>query len=110
MISYADLIYNYGNLYLMEESPDDVLYDMDELLDPSILKTVQKSFYGGRYGKEKEAFNPNDEFFYIDGSGSFISVHENNKVDYLLDLIGWDNEDFLEWSRKNYPDDFKDLD
>ena len=110
MMDYEDLIDEYGESYLSDKSPDDALLEMEMIneLFETPLDAIERTFYGGRYGWEKDSFNPNDEFFYYNGYGNLVSVNEYDRADYLLSVIGEDNEDFLEWGRDNYPDDFED--
>lgn len=109
-MDYEDLVEEYGMMYLSNEVPDDALLEMDmidELYD-SPLDAITRAFYGGRYKWDDDSFNPNDEFFYYNGYGNLVSVNEYDKDEYLADTIGEDNEDFLEWGRKYYPEDFED--
>lgn len=92
---FEDMLNDYGMEYLQEEQSDDEPFEMDMLgeiwNDP--LEAVTRTFYGGRYGFDRDSFNPNDDYFRVNayGNGESIPYLE----DYLKDMI--DEESFYDW-------------
>lgn len=92
---FDDMLDDYGMEYLQENDSDDEPLEMDMLgeiwNDP--LEAVTRTFYGGRYGFDRDSFNPNDDYFRVNayGNGESIPYLE----DYLKDMI--DEESFYDW-------------
>ena len=96
---WADLIRDYGRDYLLENYPDDMPMDMDEIETAvsSVTDALTRAFYGGRYGFEMDSFNPNDAWFCFDGNGNLKSIPYLD--DYMEDVI--DEDYFIEWCMNN---------
>ncbi|MBR4407886.1 MAG: hypothetical protein IKT27_06190 [Clostridia bacterium] len=101
---YQSLIDEYGQEYLQEEQPDDQVLTLDDegikiACGDDALNIVQRAFYGGRYRFEQDSFNPNDEYFYMNGYGNMISLQESDLHEYLEETID-SKDDFIEWCVK----------
>ena len=57
------------------------------------MEAVTRTFYGGRYGFERDSFNPNDNWFRVNAYGNGESIPYLD--DYLKDMI--DEESFYDW-------------
>jgi hypothetical protein len=92
---FEDMLDDYGMEYLQEEQSDDEPLEMDMLgeiwNDP--LEAITRTFYGGRYGFDKDSFNPNDDYFRVNAYGNGESIPYLD--DYLKDII--DEESFYDW-------------
>ena len=92
---FEDMLNDYGMEYLQENDSDNEPLEIDMLgeiwNDP--LEAVTRTFYGGRYGFDRDSFNPNDDYFRVNayGNGESIPYLE----DYLKDII--DEESFYDW-------------
>ena len=92
---FEDMLDDYGMEYLQENDSDNEPLEIDMLgeiwNDP--LEAVTRTFYGGRYGFDRDSFNPNDDYFRVNayGNGESIPYLE----DYLKDII--DEESFYDW-------------
>ena len=92
---FEDMLDDYGMEYLQEEQSDDEPLEMDmlgEIWDDP-LEAITRTFYGGRYGFDKDSFNPNDDYFRVNGYGNGESIPYLD--DYLKDMI--DEESFYDW-------------
>ena len=92
---FEDMLNDYGMEYLQENDSDNEPIDMDsfdEYLD-SPWEAVRSAFYGGRFGFDKDSFNPNDDYFRFNGYGNVESIPYLD--DYLKDMI--DEESFYDW-------------
>ena len=92
---FEDMLDDYGMEYLQENDSDNEPIDMDsfdEFLD-SPWEAVRSAFYGGRYGFDRDSFNPTDDYFRFNGYGNVESIPYLE--DYLKDTI--DEESFYDW-------------
>lgn len=92
---FEDMLDNYGMEYLGENNPDDEPFEMEMLNDiwGEPLEAVRRTFYGGRYGFKNDSFNPNDDWFRVNGYGNGESILYLDE--YLKDII--DEEEFYDW-------------
>ena len=92
---FEDMVNDYGMEYLQENDSDNEPLEMDMLgeiwNDP--LEAVTRTFYGGRYGFDRDSFNPNDDYFRVNAYGNGESIPYLD--DYLKDII--DEESFYDW-------------
>lgn len=92
---FEDMLDDYGMEYLQENDSDNAPFEMDMLgeiwNDP--LEAVTRTFYGGRWGFDRDSFNPNDSYFRLNGYGNGESIPYLE--DYLKDMI--DEESFYDW-------------
>lgn len=92
---FEDMLNDYGMEYLQENDSDDEPFEMEMLgeiwNDP--LEAVTRTFYGGRYGLDRDSFNPNDSYFRVNGYGNGESIPYLEG--YLKDII--DEESFYDW-------------
>lgn len=92
---FEDMLDDYGMEYLQENDSDNEPLEMDMLgeiwNDP--LEAITRTFYGGRYGFDRDSFNPNDSYFRVNGYGNAESIPYLE--DYLKDII--DEESFYDW-------------
>ena len=92
---FEDMLDDYGMEYLQENDSDNEPLEMDMLCeiwnDP--LEAVTRTFYGGRYGFDRDSFNPNDDYFRVNAYGNGESIPYLD--DYLKDII--DEESFYDW-------------
>ena len=92
---FEDMLNDYGMEYLQENDSDNEPFEMEMLgeiwNDP--LEAVTRTFYGGRYGFDRDSFNPNDSYFRLNGYGNGESIPYLE--DYLKDII--DEESFYDW-------------
>ena len=92
---FEDMLNDYGMEYLQENDSDNEPLEMDMLgeiwNDP--LEAVTRTFYGGRYGFDRDSFNPNDSYFRVNAYGNGESIPYLD--DYLKDMI--DEESFYDW-------------
>ena len=94
----SELKQEYGQEYLQEKQPDDMIYQMDEIdeLFSSAWDALRGAFFGGRYGYDQDSFNPNDDYFYFNGYGNLVSVPYLDE--YLNNEI--DDDNFIEWCKE----------
>ena len=92
---FEDMLDDYGMEYLQENDSDNEPLEMDMLgeiwNDP--LEAITRTFYGGRYGFDRDSFNPNDNYFRVNAYGNAESIPYLD--DYLKDMI--DEELFYDW-------------
>lgn len=92
---FEDMLDDYGMEYLQENDSDNEPLEMDMLgeiwNDP--LEAITRTFYGGRWGFDRDSFNPNDSYFRVNGYGNGESIPYLE--DYLKDMI--DEESFYDW-------------
>ena len=92
---FEDMLEDYGMEYLQENDSDNEPIDMDsfdEYLD-SPWEAVRSAFYGGRFGFDRDSFNPTDPYFRFNAYGNVESIPYLE--DYLKDII--DEESFYNW-------------
>lgn len=92
---FEDMLNDYGMEYLQENDSDNEPIDMDsfdEYLD-SPWEAVRSAFYGGRFGFDRDSFNPTDSYFRFNAYGNVESIPYLD--DYLKDMI--DEESFYDW-------------
>ena len=92
---FEDMLDDYGMEYLQENDSDNEPLEMDmlgEIWDDP-LEAVTRTFYGGRYGFDRDSFNPNDDYFRVNAYGNGESIPYLD--DYLKDII--DEESFYDW-------------
>ena len=85
--------------------PDSVLEDMEYLEEmcscggdwANPIYVLQRAFHGYRYsrfandGREREPFNPNDEYFTFNGYGNLVSVSKHDWAHYWASAVDEDN-------------------
>lgn len=92
---FEDMLDDYGMEYLQENDSDNEPIDMDsfnEYLD-SPWEAVRSAFYGGRFGFDRDSFNPTDPYFRFNAYANVESIPYLE--DYLKDII--DEESFYDW-------------
>lgn len=92
---FDKMIEDYGMEYLQETDSDNEPIDMDSFNDylDNPWEAVRSAFYGGRYGFDRDSFNPTDDYFRFNGYGNVESIPYLD--DYLKDMI--DEESFYDW-------------
>ena len=92
---FEDMLNDYGMEYLQENDSDNEPFEMEMLGDiwNDPLEAVNRTFYGGRYGFDRDSFNPNDNYFRVNAYGNGESIPYLD--DYLKDII--DEESFYDW-------------
>src|SRR5574344_2360948 len=97
--NYDDMLEQYGEEFLQEKMPDDVVMPMEELDDildhESPTDILLKAFNGYMYNHEKEPFNPNAEYFFFNGYDNLVSLYEFDLNEYYKDII--DEDEFKEY-------------
>ena len=98
LCEFSDLKQQYGQEYLQEKYPDDMIYPMDEIdeLFSSAWDALRGAFFGGRYGFDQDSFNPNDDYFHFNGYGNLVSIPYLDE--YLKNEI--DDDNFIEWCKE----------
>ncbi len=101
---YDSLVSEYGKDYLYEEQPDDALMELDEenvkmACGDDAMKILQRAFFGYDFNPynedKKEAFNPNRDYFFLNGYAHMVSVDEGDVDEYLKYAIS--SNEFVEW-------------
>lgn len=93
---FEDMLDDYGMEYLQENDSDNEPFsmgDFNEIFGDDCWEAVRSAFYGGRYGFDRDSFNPNDDYFRFNGYGNVESIPYLD--DYLKDMI--DEESFYDW-------------
>ena len=84
---FEDMLDDYGMEFLAENYPDDEPVDMDSFDDHfhSPWEAVRSAFFGGRWGNDRDSFNPTDPYFVFNGYNNAISIPYLD--DYLKDEV-----------------------
>lgn len=102
---YDSLVSEYGKDYLYEEQPDDALMELDEenvkmACGDDAMNILQRAFFGYDFNPynedKKEAFNPNRDYFFLNGYANMVSVDEGVVDEYLKYAIN-SKDEFVEW-------------
>ena len=103
----VDNAYSFNEYVREHGDPDDALEDMGYLEElcacggdwGNPVYVLQRAFYGYRYsrfaadGRERESFNPNDEYFTFNGYGNLVSVCEYDWGHYWASIL--DEESYV---------------
>jgi hypothetical protein len=101
---YDSLVSEYGKDYLYEEQPDDALMELDEenvkmACGDDAMNILQRAFFGYDFNPynedKKEPFNPNRDYFFLNGYANMVSVYDGYVDEYLKYAINKD--EFVEW-------------
>jgi len=101
---YDSLVSEYGKDYLYEEQPDDALMELDEenvkmACGDDAMNILQRAFFGYDFNPynedKKEPFNPNRDYFFLNGYANMVSVDDGDVDEYLKYAINKD--EFVEW-------------
>ena len=102
---YDSLVSEYGKDYLYEEQPDDALMELDEenvkmVCGDDAMNILQRAFFGYDFNPynedKKEPFNPNRDYFFLNGYANMVSVDEGDVDEYLKYAIN-SKDEFVEW-------------
>lgn len=102
---YDSLVSEYGKDYLYEEQPDDALMELDEenvkmACGDDAMNILQRAFFGYDYNPynsdNKEPFNPNRDYFFLNGYANMVSVDDGDVDEYLKYAIN-SKDEFVEW-------------
>ena len=96
---FEDMLGDYGMEFLAENYPDDEPIDMDSFDEyfRSPWEAVRSAFFGGRWGNDRDSFNPTDSYFVFNGYNNAISIPYLD--DYLEDEIN--EEEFYNYCVDN---------
>lgn len=107
---FGEMVEDYGEEYLNEVGSDweDYVHTMDDLeyyLEKEDLNwLLNRIYFGGQYingdFNTKETFDPNEEYYVVNGYGNFYSLSEYYKNDFIKDKIEELNdgeESFYDW-------------
>lgn len=105
-MTYEELLEQYGEEYLYETNHEDEKFFPMEAFEEIALNGLEPMdiFYGARqaYGyttgdpnsKKTEWFN-DDDYFFFDGYGHWVSLAASQVADYLSFIV--DKNDFMNW-------------
>lgn len=102
---YDSLVSEYGKDYLYEEQPDDALMELDEenvkmACGDDAMNILQRAFFGYDFNPynddKKEPFNPNRDYFFLNGYANMVSVDDGDVDEYLKYAIN-SKDEFVEW-------------
>jgi len=102
---YESLVSEYGSEFLWEKQPDDVLMEMDEeniqtACGDDVMNALQRAFHGYDYNPynadSREPFNPNRDYFFLNGYGNLVSVDADDEEEYIKNAIN-SKEDFADY-------------
>lgn len=93
--NFEDMLDDYGMEYLQETDSDNEPISMDDFNEffSDCWEAVRSAIYGGRWGFDRDSFNPTDDYFRFNGYGNVESIPYIE--DYLKDMI--DEESFYDW-------------
>ena len=88
-----EMEYYDGEVYRMD--------DLGELFTGDAEEAIRAAFNGGRYGNDTDQFNPNDDYFIVDGYNNLVSIPEYRLQDYMDhnfkgDILEYVNENEIE--------------
>ena len=97
-----ELIERYGQEFLEENDPDSAPRAMSEIEENfSVSDALMSAFFGYDFtpnnfkDKNEDKFNPNQDYFALNGYGNFISIDNRFLDSYLNENI--DEDSFIEW-------------
>ncbi len=102
---YDSLVSEYGKDYLYEEQPYDALMELDEenvkmACGDDAMNILQRAFFGYDFNPynedKKEPFNPNRDYFFLNGYANMVSVDDGDVDEYLKYAIK-SKDEFVEW-------------
>ena len=107
-----DDVYPFNEYIREHDDPDNELNDMGYLEEMCAcggdwgnpMFVLQRAFYGYRYsrfakdGREREPFNPNDEYFTFNGYGNLVSVSDYDWGHYWASIL--DEDGYIEAAKK----------
>ena len=87
----------------LEYYDDEVYYmdDLGEFFNGDVEGAIRSAYFGGRYGYIGDQFNPNDEYFIVNGYANIVSIPEYCLQDYMDhnfkdDILDYVNENEIE--------------
>ena len=102
---YESLVSEYGRDFLWEHQPDDVLMELDDeniktACGDDVMMALQKAFHGYDFNPyntdSREPFNPNRDYFFLNGYANLVSVDADDEEEYLKYAIN-SKEDFVDF-------------
>lgn len=113
---FDELVDQYGEEYVQEYYPDDMLYPMDMVSEfiTDVWEALRSSFYGYDYNPHRdddhrEQFNPNRDYFAFNAYGNLVSIESYDRVSWLERMI--DESEFVQWCvEQGYIDEDEDED
>ena len=102
---YESLVSEYGRDFLWEHQPDDVLMELDDeniktACGDDVMMALQKAFHGYDFNPyntdSHEPFNPNRDYFFLNGYANLVSVDADDEEEYLKYAIN-SKEDFVDF-------------
>lgn len=102
---YESLVSEYGRDFLWEHQPDDVLMELDDeniktACGDDVMNALQRAFHGYEFNPyntdSREPFNPNRDYFFLNGYGNLVSVDAGDEEEYLKYAIN-SKEDFVDF-------------
>lgn len=114
-MSYEELLQNYYNDYCMSQMGGEYVYsDMSEL-EEILYGDSYECFVAGLYAYawnpnvddwegHTEDFHLNDDYFFVDAYGRYVSFYEGQLMDFMKSHI--DEQYFMEWcAEQGYTDE-----
>ena len=90
---------------MWEYQPDDVLMELDDeniktACGDDVMMALQKAFHGYDFNPyntdSREPFNPNRDYFFLNGYANLVSVDADDEEEYLKYAIN-SKEDFVDF-------------